>query len=171
MQKFLTFILLIAAFLTTSTNAGEMRRYNPIRTPVLVASLLPEIPPGAEFVKEIMPIDRQIASKAVKDFAEAWNTPNMLNLLDSDFFDKSLLNNAMASKTKVPSDARLRLLSIQGIHTLQQVIASDPVYDRILHSIVLVTAKTQIEFNDAGEGFVRLPGTNDFLLQVKEKLE
>ena len=88
----------------------------------------------------------------------------MESILADSFYDKSRLLDVM--DTQVPRDARLSIQSIQGIQTLQQYRVPDAGGRDSLVSIVSATVRTQLEFNSTN-GFVRLPGTNEFLLKVK----
>ena len=69
--------------------------------------------------------------------------------------------------TLVPRDAILSVQSVQGIQTLQQyLMPADEGEDLV--SIVSATVRTQLEFNNPSTGFVRLPGVNEFVLQVTQ---
>lgn len=112
----LTLGLFCAASLGASALwAAEMRQFNAIRTPANVASLLPV---GAEPVAEVAPVAVGVVAKAVREFAAAWNTPAVFNMITDDFVDKSILQNSTA--TNIPRDAKLKILAIQGVQTLQQ---------------------------------------------------
>ena len=160
----------IGLLLMTATvvRSAEMRRFQPIRTPVKVASLTPQ---GFTEVPEIHPVDPAKVTKAMTRFFEDWNGIGTADLLAEDFFDKSRLGDAMVDATRVPPDARLRLLSLQGVHTIRQMIGEDPSHGQVLVSIVQVKARTQLEFNDSTHGFMRLEGVNDFIVEVTESLE
>ena len=94
-----------------------------------------------------------------------WNKPGMSETLAQEFYDSRRLLDAM--DTIVPRDATLKLQSIQGIQTLQQYLvpAADSGQNEIV-SIVSVTARTQVEFEKPGTGFVRLPGVNEYVLKI-----
>jgi len=157
----------LATVLAATAHAAEMRRFQPIRSPV--RALTAE--QGAEPVAKIRPVAREKVDEAIKQLAAKWNTPEATEMLSEDFFDKSRLADSMADATKVPRDAKVRLVAVQGAQTLQQATRSDPDGARVLVSVVRVTATTQVEFNDPDEGFVRLEGANSYLLEIKEKLE
>jgi hypothetical protein len=148
--------------------ADEMRRFNRIPTPAKTASLTPT---GFEKMEKITPIDPARLTEAVRALFASWNSTDLENILSDDYYDKSRFGDSMNDTSKVPRDAKLRLLAIQRMHTLQQMIGDDPEFGRVLVSIVLVTARTQLEFNDQVEGFVRFEGVNDYYLEVKEKVE
>ena len=169
-MRFRYLCLTLGLFYTTSIATGslwaaEMRQFNAIRTPAKVASLLPV---SAEPVAEVAPVAIGVVAKAIREFAAAWNTPAVFNMITDDFVDKSILQDSTA--TNVPRDAKLKILAIQGVQTLQQARLKSPTGKDILLSTVIATVRTQIEFNDPTSGFVRLEGTNDYFLEVKEEL-
>jgi hypothetical protein len=140
--------------------AREFRTFKSIRTP----KALPE---GAKVGKEIQPVDRKIMEGAVKKLMRSWNTAGMENMLAEDFFDKSRLFDSIDDK--VPRDAKLSILSIQGIQTLSQQIQTDTAGAEIVVSTVSATVKTQLEFNDETDGFQRREGTNEYIFRVKQR--
>jgi len=146
--------------------AGSMRQFQPIKTPEGPVAAVPE---GFETIADIRPVDREIVRKFMEDLANNWNTPQMLQMLSEDFYDKSLFHDSMMTVTKVPFDAKLKILSIRSIRTLQQMVGEDPQYGRVCVSIVEVTALTQILLNDPEAGFVKLEGVNDYLLRVVDR--
>lgn len=143
--------------------AQEFRALQPIRTP---ASRPPE---GAVRVSPPVPVPRERVEAAVRQVMAAWNTPELTRHLGASFPEKSRLADAVASQ--VPRDAQLRILSVQGVQLLDQ---HDLPPDagrrfRLRVSLVSVTVRTQVEFNDAA-GFQALDGTNDYVIEVKEAL-
>ena len=163
---------LIAIFfllgLSLPVNSQEMRQIKRVRTP---ASLAKEIPEGAMAVSQekLKPVPAGEVSGAVKDLARAWNTPAVGEKISESYFDKSRFNDATA--TELPWNARLTLQSVRAMQTVNQVIVpnKDGTMSRI--STVSVIADTQIELNDSVEGFVRVPGTNEIIFDVIEKVE
>ncbi len=149
-------------------NADEMRKFNPIRTPVRVAAL---VPAGFERLPRVLPIDRKQVLSAMNELFKSWRGPQLMKFLSEDFFDKDILKDSLNNPVKVPPNARIRVLSFERLQTIQQMIGKDEEHGNVVISIVLVTAKTQIEFNDVNEGFVRLEGVNDYILEIKEKIQ
>lgn len=148
--------------LCSGSKASEFRLLNPIRTP---ANSLPK---GAEAVDQIRPVDRDLVRLIMKKLFSAWNGPDLTKLLSETFFDRLRLEFKM---TEIPRDAKLRLLGLQGMQTLNQHIMENPkTGKKQVVSRVSVTARTQIEFNDLQLGFQRIPGTNEYVLQVKQNL-
>ena len=142
--------------------ARQFRLLNPIATPTV--SNLPE---GAVAVTNAQPLLRQDIEPLVKETITKWNTAEMSETLADTFYDQNRLQDAM--DTIVPRDAKLQIQSIQGIQTVQQYILPDSNNGRgELVSIVSVTVRTQVEFNSPGGGFTRLPGINEFILEVTQ---
>ena len=158
---------LFVLILFSRAHAAEMRQFQPIRTPAEIAEALP---PGFKQVERVAPPSRETMAKAVEDLAKEWNKPELMNKLAEEFFDKSRLHDSMATPTKVPPEATLRILSVQAVNALQQMVQEDPARGQLRISVVQVRAVTRIEFTDPVRGFVRLDGTNDYVLKVKEEI-
>lgn len=108
-------------------------------------------------------VDEAMVIKAVQAIANAWNSGALDPLLDDRFPSKHLLLDTIDEV--VPRDATLRITGIRSIGVLGQR------YDKLnkqLISTVTATVDTQIEFNDPAQGFIRLDGTNEFVLRVEE---
>lgn len=115
--------------------------------------------------RQMKPISRRLAARAVNKFVAAWNENNLNSVLADNFFDKSRLNDAM--NTKVPRDAELTVLAIQGIQTLSQHEADSP-SGRLLVSTVSITVRTQLTFNDPQNGYQRREGVNEYIMEIKQ---
>lgn len=150
-------LLVCPAFLA----AQELRQFNPIPTPA-------RVPPGAEVVAPSA-IDPGAVRGAVERLAANWNVSDLGETVSDSYYDKSRFRDAMI--TEVPRDARMRVESMGGIQTHQQMLVDDPAGGRLRISTVTVTAQTRLELNDPTEGFVRVPGTNEIILEVVEKIE
>lgn len=165
-SKFLArvgFLLLALMCIAAPAIASEFRLLNPIRTPQN------SLPKGAEEVDQIRPVDRDLVRLIMEKLFSAWNGPDLTKLLSETFFDRLRLEFKM---TEIPRDAKLRLLGLQGMQTLNQHIMKNPkTGKKQVVSRVSVTARTQIEFNDLQLGFQRIPGTNEYVLQVKQNLK
>lgn len=160
----ISLILILAVFYLPSGRAlaSEFRLIRPIPTP--------KAPPEkAVPVEKIRPVDREVVEGAVRELIQAWNNKNIEGVVGEEFYDKSRLSDAMDEK--VPRDAELRILSIQGIQTLNQYTEVDPSGARWTVSTVSATVRTQLEFNDPDSGFQRREGTNEYIFMVKEKQE
>lgn len=159
--KFLT-LLVITALFCSITQARQFRQIVPIATPVKTTSALPE---GAIAVENPQQLDRATVETAVNEVLSKWNTPDMQSTISEQFFDKVRLGDAV--DTLVPRDATMSVQSIQGVQTLQQYILPEPEGNNLV-SIVSATVRTQLEFNNPEQGFVRLPGVNEFILKVSQ---
>jgi hypothetical protein len=159
MLVFATLVLLAAP---TAASAQEMRRFNPIPAPG-------PLPPGAQRVERVAPVDTRLVRAAVERIAATWNAGDLDPLVSDSYYDKSRFRDAMV--TEVPRDAHLRVESIGGIQTLDQMLVDDPAGGRLRVSTVSVTAGTRIQLNDPTSGFVAAPGTNELILEVTERLQ
>lgn len=155
-------VLLMFLFSTSMTGAEEFRRITPIATPKKSVSF----PKGARPVAVPVPVDSGIIESAIKDIMASWNTAALAGKLSENFYDKDRLLDAI--NTKVPRDAKLQILSIQGIQTLNQYTLADASGKESLFSTVSVIVRTQVEFNDPSKGFQRLEGTNEYILTVRQ---
>ena len=161
--KYILFVSLLLGGVTllTTTSAREFRTISTITSPNN------PLPDGAIRPAQIEPIDLKIIEKAVHDLAAAWNGEGLADWIAGDF--ASLEQLKLVITNDVPRDARIRVLSIQGMQTLdqyQQTVTNG--IDRT--SIVTATARMAIEFTDPVTGFQRLDGTNEFQFRVVEEL-
>jgi len=151
---------LIAAIPST---AQESRQMNRIVTP---PSENMRLPSGARAVAAIRPVSAQAVEEAVRQVAAAWNTPQLPTYLAPNFYGKDRLVEGI--NRQVPRDAKLRVLGIQSTQTVAQFEQRDERLGEIVVSRVLVTVRTQVEFNDPRAGLRRLEGTNEFTIRVTE---
>lgn len=162
--KPLIIIASLSLLIAGNSGARQFRLISPIPTPSAVRTQLPD---GAVAVDEVRPISRDEVAPLVGQVLDQWNSNGLQEVLAGEFFDKSRLLDAV--DTRVPRDATLRLQSIQGVQTLQQYIQPGENGNRGKQiSIVSVTARTQLEFNDPVAGFVRRAGLNEFILKVTQ---
>lgn len=156
-------ILLTALFAACSlAQAQETRQFNRIAIPDAAQRL----PPGARALASPQPVSPERIDEAVQAVVTAWNTPKLAPLLADYFYGKSRLLDAL--NTKVPRDAKLRVLSVQGMQTLLQYVQKNESGVEQLKSRVSVTVRTQVEYNDPQAGFQRLDGTNEVILIITE---
>lgn len=155
-------ISFIIAFLSIPSLASDFRSFNPIPSPNI------KLPEGARPVTNPVPVDTRMVEKMVGDIIGSWNTSGLDNKLAGDFYNKSRLIDALA--VNAPRDAKMRLLSIQGVQTLNQYVMTDPNDNsRVTVSIVSVTARTQAEYNDPTRGLRAVEGTNEYIIRVRAK--
>ncbi len=150
--------LLISLLLALScqVQARQFRQLAPIATPAAAARALPE---GAKPVTDPRPLPRGQVERLLRGVLAKWNSAGMAQTLAPEFYDRTRLLDTV--DRLAPRDATLRLLSLQGIQTLQQYEL-----DGRRVSIVSATARTQLEFNDPTLGFVRRQGVNEFILRI-----
>lgn len=141
--------------------AQEVRQFKRIATPLAA----PSLPSGARAVANARPVSRAKVESAVQQIAASWNTPRLESLLAENFYDKRRLMDSLG--TLVPRDAKLRVLGIQGVKTLNQYVQAGTRGEQLV-SRVSVTLRTQVEFNDPRGGFQRLEGDNEVILLVFE---
>ncbi len=147
--------------ISTSTAARQFRSIQAIATPEQARQALP---PGAQPVAKIAPLEREEVEPLVRRVVESWNTPEMEQTLGRALYDKSRLLDTMDAA--VPRDAHLSLQSVQGIRTVEQYVIP-ATGDRTQSTVSVVSAqvRAQLEFNSAN-GFRRLTGTNELLLRI-----
>jgi len=117
--------------------------------------------------KPFRPVDTTVIEKSVRKIVSSWNHYDFSKYLADAFQAKTLLINTI--RRSVPRDARLRLLSVQGISTIKQEWTNNSINHRKkLNSVVITTVELQLEFNDPFQGQIKLPHTSQFYLQVTE---
>jgi hypothetical protein len=157
--------LLLFSLLLVAGDGSQARQFRQIIPIATLESPSAQLPDGAIQVDQVTPLERGEVEPLLRKVLEEWNASGMAGTLAEEFYDSSRLIDAM--DTIVPRDAKLRLQSIQGIQTVQQYILPEQEDGRDkMISIVSATARTQVEFERPGAGFVRLPGINEFILKV-----
>lgn len=159
--KLMSVFLFLFIFCAT-VPAQEFRTINPIPIPE-------KVPKGAISLSEIQPVSQEKTTSAVQEVFNAWNKGDVQKYLGPEFYDKTRLTDAVSQK--VPKDAEVRILSIQGVQTLNQYQTQSPETGKTeIISTVSVTANTQIEFNDINKGYRKLEGTNEYILRIVEEV-
>ena len=154
-------ILFVALALASSAPAQELRKLRPIGARRHGATSL-------GFSAPWRPVQRAAVERAVADIAQSWNRPALLARLSASFQDRSRLVDTVLRQA--PRDATLRVLAIEGVTLLGQksipALPGDP--ETYLTSQVAVVVRTQIEFDDPPNGFRRLEGRSEFVLEIRE---
>jgi len=150
----LLLLLIVMLCMTLQVQARSFRSIQPIATPTA-------LPEGATRMTISQPIERSLVEQAVRDVATAWNGGGLSELLADDFSSRSRLLDTIAEV--VPRDARLTVLAIQAVSTLEQYRQ-----DKVITSTVSAVVRSQIEFNDPVTGFQRLEGTGEWYFKVEE---
>lgn len=143
--------------------AKEFRAIKPINA----ASKLPE---GTQPPEEIKPVANELVDQAVEKLMESWGSPQMQDYLSKNFFDKDRLTDVI--DTLVPRDAVVRILSIQGIQTVQQWEEPAPGDPELMLRVsrVSVVVRTQLEFTRPDGVLETKPGTTEYILKFKERV-
>lgn len=158
--RLLLFPAIAAGLLCFQLPVADARQFRTIRT-IATPEKLPE---NAQPVERFRPVKAQIVRAAVEKLAEAWNTGTLDPLLSREkFYNKDRLLDTLAGD--IPRDATLRVLSVGGITTLDQYFQPREGRRKQVN-IVSAIVRTQIEFNDPNNGFIRLDGRNEFVLEV-----
>ena len=147
-------LLLLACLAAPVADAREARRMTPIARPGA-------LPSDAQRPAKFQAVPRAQVVQAVRAVAEAWNGGQLSELLASDMEGGSRLQDTLAEV--LPQDARLTVLSVQGVSTVDQYLQDGKRY-----STVLAVVRTQVEFNDPRVGYQRLEGLNEWTFRVEE---
>jgi len=148
-------MLMVAALPTLAQDAS--RPFNPIARP----AARPALPSGAVRVNPPRPVNRDKIEAAIAKVMQAWTDRRLDTVLAPNYQRRDELRDAL--ETKVPRDARLRIVAIQGWQVLDQYRK-----DGRLYTEVSVTVRTQLENNDPAAGFVSRDGTNEYILTLNE---
>jgi hypothetical protein len=108
-------------------------------------------------------VSRERVEAAVREIVAAWGDRRLDEVLAAGFYDRDRLRDVI--EARVPRDARLRIVAIQGFQVVDQWLLG-----RTLVSRVSVTVRTQLEYNDPAAGLQRRDGVNDFLFPVGERV-
>jgi hypothetical protein len=108
-------------------------------------------------------VDPAVVRQTIQQILASWNTPTLNHWLAPDFAGRDELLAALSFD--VPPTARLRILGIGGIQTLQQERR-----DGVLLSLVSVTVRAQAEWEDPGQGFQRREGTAEYILRISREV-
>lgn len=149
-----------AALLLGATSAPAQdasRPFNPIARPAARAPL----PGGAVRVSPPRPVSRERVERAVAILIQAWNDRRLDTVLAPNYQRRDELRDAL--ETKVPRDAKLRVVAIQGWQVLDQYVKEGRI-----HTQLSVTVRTQLENNDPSAGYVVRDGTNEYVITLSE---
>jgi hypothetical protein len=155
-------VLTVLLAASPSVLSQESRVINPIaRPPSAQSQARTALPAGAIPINPPIPVKRAKVEAAVNKVAASWGDRELDQVLSSTFNDRRRLIDAL--ETKVPRDAKLRVVSIQGWQVLEQYRLSG-----FLVSKLSVTVATQTEFNDPTVGYQVRPGTNDYVITLND---
>jgi hypothetical protein len=153
---FASFLLVLPVF------GQEMRAINPVSTPARLRI-------GGEAVEKPIPLNVETVRSNVERVFDTWNNGDVSNMLSDNFYDKARFGDAM--QTDIPRDSKLKVVGMGAMQTLEQRIVTDPDGTRRRVTLGSVNVNSQVEFNDPKNGFVRVPGTNEIVFEMSEKLK
>lgn len=140
--------------------AQEFRAINPIQRPAANATQA-ALPSGAVRVNPPLPVAGDKVEAAMQKIASAWSNRELDKVLSKNFYDRERLKDAL--QNKVPRDASLRIMGVQSHRVIDQFRNGPQLVSKLS-----VVVRTQIEFNDAAQGFRRLDGTNEYVITIRE---
>jgi len=167
-RSLLSGALLLLLALPVHLEGSEFRTFRPIAVPPQQQQAEPVKTVSSAVQKPLQPMSQQKVAEAVNRMITAWNSKQIDGVLGDEFYDRSQLSDAM--NTKVPRDAELSLLAIQGVRTLDQITTDSP-SGKLLVSTVSITASTQLTYNDPTNGYQRREGVNEYILRIKQKAQ
>lgn len=165
-MKKIPFFILLLFCIAFSVFGQELRPFTPIRTKTAIVR---QLPPGSRLVEPPQPLPEGTVGSSVDAIASSWNTQEFQKLVSDSFYNKSRLDDAMATETA--KDARLRVLDKHSANILSQIITPDPNGGRLRITTVSVVIDTRAEFNDPKNGFISAPGTNEMIMEIVEKVD
>jgi len=149
-------------FLSYVAEGQEMRSINLISTPAKLRI-------GGEPVKQPVPLNTETVRSNVEGLLSKWNNGDVTNMLSDNFYDKTRFGDAM--QTNIPRDSKIKVMGMGSVQTLEQRIVTDPDGSKRRVTLGSVNVNSQVEFNDPNKGFVRVPGTNEIIFEMSEKLK
>jgi hypothetical protein len=148
-------VSLLLASCAVCALAQESRSINPIARPQGKVQLRND---GAVPINPPQPVAREKVEAAIRRIAAAWSERKLDRVLSQQFSDRQRLIDAL--ETKVPRDARLRVVGIQGWQVLDQHRRGPRITSKLS-----VTVSTQVEFSDSS-GYQVRPGTNVYIISI-----
>ena len=159
--RLIVFIIVMLT-MVLPVEAGRFRKVERIFTPDAA-------PDGMAPVQKVNPVSRKEIEDAVRDLMNSWNTKDLERWLSDDFYDRTRLLDVI--DTDVPRYATLRIMSIEGVQTLNQYVQQDsPMANNAIISNVSATVQIQLEYNDTDSVFQRLDGTFELFFRVTEEM-
>ncbi len=150
-----------------AADAAQFRQLKKIRTPVQQQETVDELRnKGYSPVGTPVPVPRRLAARQIETLVGAWNTVRLERYLADGFFDKQRLLDTI--REDVPHDARLRILGVQSVDTLDQHQKGLGGDRFLVTSTVSARLRMQIEFNDPrarGNQVIRTLG--DYIFRVR----
>lgn len=167
-------IAVLLCALSSVLCAAEFRSITPIQQPAAPtwiganAASAEQSPELDRIVREARARVPDLARAGLQKLMDAWNQGNVDQYLADNFFDRQRFLDAIQSR--VPRDARVRILAIESVQPLEQTNDLDrrDVLRLLVNTRVSAVVRTQIEYNDPRAGFQRVEGVNEFILQLRQ---
>ncbi|MDX1922458.1 MAG: hypothetical protein SFW65_04955 [Alphaproteobacteria bacterium] len=150
-------LLALLMVLTLPASASEFRDINRINRKGAV-------PAGAQEVETLKMVDRALVRQAVEKIMASWNTPQLEKYLGEKFHNKERLMDTIS--TFAQRDAKVTVLAIQNLNTLQQFTDGSNIVSR-----VSVIARTQIQFTDPNLAAKTADGTVEYILKITQPIK
>lgn len=152
-------------------DAREFRKGNRIAVPDTTTDKNPRFQSTTKPTQQIIvePVDDEAIRIAIMQLGQDWNNGQLDKWLDPTFYDRERLLDTISQD--VPRDAKLRILSVSSIRTIEQNTVPRGDNKLLRSSTVSAIIDHQIEFNDPSAGYQRLTGRSEFLFKVTAELE
>lgn len=162
MNYFILLALTISITFPVKTLAQEMRSINPVATPA-------RLKVGGEPVRQPEPLKVETVRSNVDKLFNTWNNGDVTGMLSDNFYDRTRFGDAMQSN--IPKDSKVKIMGMGAVQTLEQRIVTDPDGTKRRVTLGSVNVNSQVEFNDPNKGFVRVPGTNEIVFEMSERIK
>lgn len=187
--SFLTATFLLMA---VTGQAGEFRSLDPVKPSRAVVSAWQTAPgdlavkglPSKSVLDQLAREARTRAAAFVRQglaqMFEAWKDGQIERFLSPRFYDRQRFLDAMLRD--VPRDARIRLLAIESVQPFEQAnelldAATQAAPTALPKKLLLrvrtklsAIVRTQVEYNDARNGFQRREGRNEFFVELAQDI-
>jgi len=128
-----------------------------------------QLAPGVRPVANPQPVDRKVIEAGVEQIFAAFSEGGrgIDRLLANDFVNRQRLIDDIG--VRVPRDARLRVIAVQSVRTMEQVETTGDDGRPVRISRVVATVRSQLEYNDPIAGFRRLDGVADYIFRIEQR--
>jgi len=160
-------ITLTALFCLAIVSIAEAREFRALRR--IQRAVAEELPEGAERVATPKPVSTDSVRTAVGMLTGEWNGGGMEGSLHENFYDRDRLLDKMDED--VPRDASLKVIGVRNPRTISQyrTQGAEPGVS-VYTSRVSVTVHTQTRYNSPTQGFRKLDGVNEYILEITEEV-
>jgi hypothetical protein len=159
--------LIVATFLLPMNSLAQTTRtLNRIKVPNQASEATQKVKQSGKKLKKSVPLSKQIVERAVRSMLAEWNKIGLHEVLSERFQDRQRLLDGLDQD--MARDARLHVLSVNSFQTIDQYLVKEKKAKggEAIMSRVNVVVETQVEYNDANQGFQRLRGTNELIVRI-----